>query len=321
MLKSSVEYLKGRGLYVMGDAAGAKSCLAQMKFMEVAGEITRACCTKEYSFFLDFGARVLQVSNAELSDLMDDFAPEYIFTGTSFPAGLEMSAWSLARSRGIQTIGFIDHWINLKIRFQDRGQKLVVPDEIWVIDEKAYEFAIQEGLPVGVLKITGNPYHQYLKQWRPNIDKVEFHKKIGLPINKRYVLYAPECISTFKLQDKYGFDEFYGLDQLIEAVKKLDDLQILVKLHPNHDDEFKAALNKHAGRMFFQIVDEGLNELLYFATQVAGFFSNSLIEASILHKKVIRLLGKANPQFADPLRHMNIGVAVYNVPDLEEALK
>ena len=51
----------------------------------------------------------------------------------------------IANSKGIKTISFIDHWTNLKQRFKLQEQ-YIYPEQILVIDQKAKNLAINEGI-------------------------------------------------------------------------------------------------------------------------------------------------------------------------------
>jgi CDP-glycerol glycerophosphotransferase (TagB/SpsB family) len=52
-----------------------------------------------------------------------------------------------------------------------------------------------------------------------------------------------------------------------------------------------------------------VNSLIYYADVVLGFFSNFLVEATILNKPVLRFF--LNKEMIDPFEKMNIGKVVY----------
>jgi hypothetical protein len=64
-----------------------------------------------------------------------------LLSGTSGThTDLEHEVRRLARSRGVRSIGVIDHWVNYAARFT-RGGETVLPDELWVADAHAAALA------------------------------------------------------------------------------------------------------------------------------------------------------------------------------------
>ena len=72
-----------------------------------------------------------------------------LVTGTGWGSRLEHDARYEARRNGVRSIAVLDHWTNYRERFV-RGTNLVLPDELWVVDEYALEIARQTfpGLPI-----------------------------------------------------------------------------------------------------------------------------------------------------------------------------
>jgi len=72
-----------------------------------------------------------------------------LVTGTGWGSRLEHDARYEARRNGVRSIAVLDHWTNYRERFV-RGTSLVLPDELWVVDEYALEIARQTfpGLPI-----------------------------------------------------------------------------------------------------------------------------------------------------------------------------
>ena len=65
-----------------------------------------------------------------------------LVTGTGWGSLLEHQARVLAKQHGIRTIAILDHWTNYYERFI-RDDELVLPDELWVVDEYALGIARQ----------------------------------------------------------------------------------------------------------------------------------------------------------------------------------
>jgi len=78
-----------------------------------------------------------------LAEAMDGV--QSLLTSTSVGSTLEHDARKLARIRGMKSVAVLDHWTRYRERFEMNGE-LVLPDEIWVIDEPA-EMKVRRCLP------------------------------------------------------------------------------------------------------------------------------------------------------------------------------
>jgi hypothetical protein len=140
-----------------------------------------------------------------------------------------------------------------------------------------------------------------------------------LPKHKKYVFYAPEPITTFGLQTKYGFDELDGLKHLLSILKHNDykDVYIVVKGHPNQNHKiFYDYLKMIENKKIIYVEDYDINQIIYYSDVVVGYFSNSLIESQKMGKKVLRILVDLKNINIDPLKHMDIGVKILDIKKL-----
>jgi hypothetical protein len=76
----------------------------------------------------------------------------------------------------------------------------------------------------------------------------------------------------------------------------------------------------HVPEYLILISNVDLNHLIYYSSFVLGFFSNSLIEASILGKSTFRVLYKLNRTENDPLNDSNVGVRIDSYVKFQEIL-
>ncbi|MCS7029739.1 MAG: hypothetical protein NZ519_13350, partial [Bacteroidia bacterium] len=230
--------LEGKGLFVFSDPAGAKAVLAKAYFLQKEKKLSdlKIISDRKYDFFAEFGLEVLSYNESEEIKWIQDFKPDFVFTGTSYTSKIELKFIEQAVKQNILSVAFIDHWTNFYSRFV-WNDKVIFPDKIWVIDEKAKNLAIQENLPQEKLQIVGNPYYEFLKIWKPNLSKEDFLRTIGLDACVSYVLYVPEPLSQVGGVEKFGFDEYEVLEELICYFKKKyvsSHKFLLVKPHPNH---------------------------------------------------------------------------------------
>lgn len=63
-----------------------------------------------------------------------------VVTSTGWGGDLEHRARQFAKRRGIFSISVMDHWSNYAARFERNGE-IVLPDELWVVDEYALQLA------------------------------------------------------------------------------------------------------------------------------------------------------------------------------------
>ncbi len=306
-----------RILFAFSDPAGAKSLLA---FCELYGKLFSAfkiLSNRLYPFYVDFRSEVTIVTdvNVEIENIINDFQPNVIFTATSYPAVIELACLRIAKTKqNIRTFSFVDHWTNFKIRFEHEDT-LVLPDHIFVIDEVAKSKANQEGLPESIITIFGNPYYVYLNQWTPAISRNDFENILGKSF--KYILFVPEPLSEFKLEEKYGFDEFRVLSFLVKSIltlqhkKVIESLTLVFKCHPNHKwDEVMSKLttlftkDQLSNIVVLTESNISLNTLIYFSEAVVGIFSNSLVESTFLGKKTAQVITFLKNSSLNPLMHV-----------------
>lgn len=72
--------------------------------------------------------------NLRLEEAMEGAA--MLISGTGWASDVEHRARKLARIRGIRSVAVLDHWVNYRERFVREGE-LVLPDELWVVDDDA----------------------------------------------------------------------------------------------------------------------------------------------------------------------------------------
>jgi len=293
----NLDKFKGKGLFVFSDPAGATAVLAQVYLLKKENQLTDFLIVSDrnYAFFEDFGLEVKPYQESDEFLVFDTFKPDLLFTGTSYTSKIELKFIQEAQKRKVKSCAFIDHWTNFRSRFV-WGENLILPDFVWVIDDKAQNLALQDGLPEKKLFIAGNPYCSFLETWKPAINKETFLANLDLPKTASYILYVPEPLSQVGGKEKFGFDEFEVLEKIISGLseKYLLNLQayFLIKPHPNHKLEMfedVVSKNKHSN---IQLVNSevSINTLMFYADLVIGIFSNALIEGKIIGANVVRFL-------------------------------
>lgn len=315
---------KGRGLFVFSDPGGAKPVLALVSALQFQLDAYLIISDREYAFYKDFNVVVKAAIDSPFYTI-DSFEPDFVFTGTSYTSKLELTYIAAAKALNICTYAYIDHWTSMRKRFDNEGIE-ILPDFICVIDEKAQSLALKEGIEAEKIKIFGNPYHQFLEHWQPTLSKSVFFKTLGIErFDKKIALYAPDPLSNVDGITVFGFDEIIATNALSRIADELsDNYQFILKPHPNQNlDTIRESVNDS-----FIIVDKNAdaNTLIYYADCVIGFFSNFLIEACVMQKKVFRFAVVDNMVYpdrigkADPFQDKAIGTVV-NEKELLKCLK
>ena len=292
-------------LAAFADPAGAKAVLAFLSLNGACAKSITIISNREHGFYRDFSYQVLSDQGLSIDDWIHN--REVLVVGSSYPAGLEFDLINATSKVGIPSISFVDHWTNLSARFERDGLR-VLPDVIGLVDNRAYELAVNEGLPVERLKIVGNPYHTYLKNWRPQISRAQLLESLRISTHKPYFFYAPEPFSQFDLKKKYGFDEIDGLHLIREAKKAFPKgtFSIIIKGHANQNHNlFVDDLTKSLDQDIVYIRDGDINIISYYAASTIGFFSNSLVEASLLGCHIIRPLMLLKSEALDSLKSVS----------------
>ncbi|NCI49073.1 hypothetical protein GWC95_04010 [Sediminibacterium roseum] len=308
--------LKGRGLFVFSDPGGAKPLLALINQLSGILEDHRVVSDREYSFFNEFG---IVVSRPDMISDFDEFKPEFVFTGTSYTSDIELVYIKEAADRKIPCYSFVDHWSEILQRFK-KDDVFCMPDKILVIDQAAKELALNEGIESERLEIFGNPYHLFLKNWEPIIDRKSFFGSYNIDPNDFVITFAPDPLSNAGGALRFGTDEKEIASIFIKALENISTdkkITVIVKLHPNQNYDYLVSAFDDTSIPSVCLKEVDTRYLLYFSDIVVGIFSNILAEASIFGKKIIRILINC---LIDPLEVQNIGQVCTTKEQLEKNL-
>lgn len=306
--------------YAFSDPAGANACMAMARLSaKLFKQSSILLSNKKYDTVLG--------DNVQLVNETPDFRQlktDCLFTGTSHPqssAYFEVKCIQSAKDEGMRTISFVDHWVNFNLRFLNKENLPVYPDEVWVVDEKAKQLALEEGLPGEKLVVSGNPYHEYLKVfWKPVFSGKSYLERIGLRGDKTTVLFAPDPLSLRGGKKTAGFTEDEALHQIINVMCELPmPAQLVVKCHPLQPVEVFSSLVENSPVEIHLLTKADTLELLHSCDVVIGFYSNILLEAEALGKKVIRFF--PGEESADLLQHKTSLPAVKDEKQLLATLK
>lgn len=299
--------LNGKGLFVFSDPGGAKPILAMIELLKKNLCEIKIISDRVYPFYKDFTQKVLP-PNTDPAEDIKSFAPNFIFTGTSYTSNIECSYIKAGKDIGIKTFSFVDHRTFIINRFLS-GNGFIFPDYIFLIDEVAKKIAIQEGISEKIIFVIENPYHWYLRKWKPRFKRTDFLQTLGiLNVYKKIFVFAPDPLSNINGKSKYGFDEIVASKLISNCIGKCKgDYILLLKCHPNQKRELLTNIFDTEAVIVPPEIDT--NHILYYADVVIGFFSSILIEAELLGvEKIIRFLPEGS--FNDPFNSAGPGIIV-----------
>lgn len=302
--------IKGKVLFIFSDPGGAKPCLALSDNVDKGNR--EVVSDRSYHFYEIFNSNVTLLKNINnLSNYIYKVKPDVIFTGTSYTSSIEKKAVKIAKINNIRVISFVDHYTSISSRFSYNNEAPIFPDEVWVIDDKAKKIAIEEGINDGLLFVSGNPYHEWLKNWKPQINREDFYLKLGLTLNKKYVIFAPDPLSNVNGIEKFNFDEYVASKKILQYVDNApkefrENYHFLIKAHPNQSIPELKEIFRNNENFTFLPLDIDVNLSLFFSDIAIGFFSSILLEAMIMDKPVIRFLEDFYKN--DPFKDKDVGV-------------
>lgn len=295
---------EGKGIFVFSDPAGANSVLAIVDRLILLGRSPKRdflVFTNIIHTSLNEYKNILDISPSSESDFIDvirTFNPTYIFSGTSLN-DFEHLCRKAAVKLNVMVISFIDHWTSYIERFNFNNE-IIFGDEIWVINKIAKIEAIKAGIPEKLITISGNPYYEKVKKFKPIVSKEYFFNSLGLDVSKKVILFVSDDIKrSFPSDNKgscvLGFDEYTILSQLLISLKSIDinlkKFQLVIKLHPKSNiNKFNQLLNDTPLDLKTIIVKDCDSLLInYFSDYIIGMFSNMVIESYLMKKKVLRV--------------------------------
>ncbi|MBU1145315.1 MAG: CDP-glycerol glycerophosphotransferase family protein [Firmicutes bacterium] len=226
--------------------------------------------------------------------------PDLLLCGTSDGFNLEKALVLASRELQVCSIGILDNWTNLGLRFNedDLGVDLIyLPDKLAVMDQFVKENILKFGVKNENIIVTGNPYFDEII----NYQNVESSKSVRTEL----LLKDDDFIITFFSEPHsidYGTDNsnllFKGFTEkdvlkgIVYCIKKLNNylsknIVLLIKLHPKEDGKFilDEVENSMIRYRFLKEFDQ--RKLILASDIVIGIESIVLMESVILGKPTI----------------------------------
>lgn len=255
---------------------------------------------EESLMYKDVGALKLE----EIRQLLKQYNPKVLVTGTSYGDRTEQWLWKWAKKEGTYSMAILDQWLSYRIRFSDPSGRLVLLDKILVMDEFAKKEMVAEGFNERRILVTGQPHFEELKKKAAQVtefDKKKIRKDLNL-LEGITILFVSEPLAD-ALHVDMGFTEHTILRELILAVQQVRPsviVNLLVKLHPKQSiSETRQTIGSFPAVSNIRIsiiADQPLLPLILIADVVVGMYSMGLIEAHLLKKPITSIqIGRKGP--------------------------
>ena len=185
----SDKYLRNnKGVFVFSDPAAENSILAIIDMLiackKIAGIdflVYTNLIRDSYSAYGEI-INIVDFKQELIQNILNDFKPKYIFTGTSTENHEHLWRKSSIK-KNINVISFIDHWTSYNKRFIKKNE-IIYGNHVLVVNEIAKKEAIKKGITEKLISVYGNPYYEKVKRFEPNVSKVNFFESLNLDFKK-----------------------------------------------------------------------------------------------------------------------------------------
>lgn len=223
-----------------------------------------------------------------------------LISGTGWASSFEHDARSLAREKGLYVIAVLDHWVNYRQRFIYQKNE-VLPDEIWVGDQYAYDIAKLE-FPYTKLKLLDNIY---LSNVVERINKLE---KCLNSLSSDKVLYVLEPIRQPWPLNSPMFGEFQALDYFLAHLQSMGiDKSAEIRLRPHPSDppnKYQSWIDMNLDYNISMAPEQSIEVDIAWSDFVVGCQTFALVIAARAGKKVFSTLPSWAPR--SPLPYTDI---------------
>lgn len=254
------------------------------------------------------------ITKKEISLILQRLKPKAVILGTSHDSTTERIICSETRKKKIFCLSFIDWWSNFGARFSTPNtyDLRFLPDMITVADQDALDGCVADGIPKKLIRITGNPYWDYLnlKKERKKMKELgkKTRKKLRIPENRLIITVFSSNIRNLNLNLGYDEHDFWkAMSPLPAATSTGASIFWLLKPHPREDrKDLEKMLKKYRINISIIDIDKFSAEDVIAASDIAiGMCSSTLFEAALLGKKVISLQPNMNLKRLGYLRIFN----------------
>lgn len=206
----------------------------------------------------------------------------------------------LIKKCNIPVIHILDHWTSYRSRMETDGLSTFVPNYYAVMDNIAYESAVENGIDEDILMITGQPALADLSaeftQWKARNDH-SILNSYGFDPGKKLISFVSEPAENDQgvspdSVDYRGYTEKVVLQHFCDALQSFaNEIQIAILPHPKEDKNTLSGLwNEYRGSLYGKTLNLPRGRYgLFMSDAVAGMASSLMYEAWLLGKPVVSI--------------------------------
>jgi hypothetical protein len=231
-------------------------------------------------------------------DILAERNVRVLVFGSSLRDGFPLQIARYAKKRKIPVIHVLDHWANYLNRLQTDRRPPLFPDIYTVIDQKAYEQAVAEGIPSTILRIAGQPsFASMLSNDLMNMESPHYQIPYTHSVNKKDILFISEPVSIDQgdspsMHSYRGYTEEQVLTLLCEHLQQVkSEIRFTILPHPRENvEELGRLFERVKGDLDGKIIERSNGKsYVHQANGIIGMASVLLYEAWLLGKPVISL--------------------------------
>jgi len=300
-------------LAVSGDIGGARAVIGVLEKLSADqipfSFVDNGFLSKEAPASWNKVPAVLEGSDSLKNMFADGCFETLIFT-SSVKDVLPLRIARLAKEYGLKVIHLLDNWMNYKRRLEMDSYDALVPDTYVVMDDLAFQEACDDGIPLEILTIAGQPALASLANAFKNHNndkKRENFQRLGLDLRKKLIVFISEPAEADQgscIQDPCyrGYTEKKVISELCRNMQEYSSkYQLGIAAHPREDiDGLEKIWQQSRGQLQGGVLnDVAGREAVILADGVAGMASILLYEAWLINRPVISLQpGLRNQQLA-----------------------
>lgn len=202
-----------------------------------------------------------------LQNYVDGQVRFILITGTSWNSEIEVEALRFCNGKGIPTVSVLDYWSNYKERFR-LGNGYEFPRHLFVMDQLAFNEAVQSGVPEEIMQIVGQPgldfyVHRSIRRLDTGSEKLLF---LSQPLSDLY-------------GDSEGYTEFHAFEGVLDAGRELG-CEVNIKFHPKENARMVALYRRYG-------VEGSLEEICGEYRVVIGMTTVGLLQCSLMGVPVL----------------------------------
>jgi hypothetical protein len=291
-------------LFAAGDVGGARALLPVMQ----------VCADKGLPFVLLAHGHLVQeapeswprvhfcVANnhGAIQEFFQGHGIDRLVFASSVHDTLPLSIARMAKQLGIQVMHVLDNWTAYRRRLEMDGLPALVPDVYTVMDEYAWQAAVQDGVEASVLEVTGQPALACLADelrtvWTDEL--LHRRQRLGFAPHRLLLLFISEPVAqdqgTCRAAPHYrGYTETDVLRLFCRHLQPwAERLELALLPHPRQSRMALCGVWQHCRGALRGGVLTGISgrEAVWLADGVAGMASILLYEAWLLGKPVLSL--------------------------------